>query len=69
MPEQILIVEDEPSIAENIVYALTSEGYQAHWRASGGEGLSLLCGTAFDLVILDVGLPDMNGFDLARQIR
>lgn len=69
MPEQILIVEDEPSIAENIVYALTTEGYQAHWRASGGEGLSLLCATTVDLVILDVGLPDMNGFELARQIR
>ena len=69
MPEQILIVEDEPSIAENIVYALTTEGYQAHWRASGGEGFSLLCATAVDLVILDVGLPDMNGFELARQIR
>lgn len=69
MPEQILIVEDEPSIADNIVYALSTEGYQAHWRASGGEGLAVLATTAIDLVILDVGLPDMNGFELARQIR
>jgi len=69
MPEQILIVEDEPSIADNIVYALSTEGYQAHWRASGGEGLSVLAATPVDLVILDVGLPDMNGFELVRQIR
>lgn len=69
MPEQILIVEDEPSIADNIVYALGTEGYHAHWRASGGEGLALLDQMTIDLVILDVGLPDMNGFELARKIR
>lgn len=69
MPEQILVVEDEPSIADNIVYALSTEGYRVHWRGSGGEGLSVLSTTSVALVILDVGLPDMNGFDLARQIR
>lgn len=69
MAEQILIVEDEPSIADNIVYALGTEGYVVHWRANGGEGLAVLAATPVDLVILDVGLPDMNGFELARQIR
>lgn len=69
MPEQILIIEDESAIAENIVYALQTEGYQAHWRAQGGEGLALLLATSIDLVILDVGLPDTNGFVLAREIR
>lgn len=69
MPEQVLVVEDEPSIADNIVYALSTEGYQVHWRASGGEGLLVLADAAVDLVILDVGLPDINGFELAREIR
>ncbi len=68
MPE-ILIVEDEPSIADNITYALSTEGYNAHWRASGSDGLAVLEAGGIDLVILDVGLPDINGFDLAKEIR
>ena len=68
MPD-ILIVEDEPSIADNITYALSTEGYNAHWRASGRDGLAVLEAGGIDLVILDVGLPDINGFDLAKEIR
>jgi two-component system catabolic regulation response regulator CreB len=69
MTETILIVEDEPAIADNIVYALTTEGYQTKWCATGHEALSSLSDGAISLVVLDVGLPDINGFELAKKIR
>lgn len=79
MKPRILIIEDEPAIADNIVYALETEGFQCKWCATGGEGLAALnLSTAgngaaaeapFDLAVLDVGLPDIGGFDLCREIR
>lgn len=69
MKSTILVIEDEPSITDNIVYALSTEGFDAHWRASGGEGMAAVEAGGIDLVILDVNLPDGNGFELARAIR
>jgi two-component system, OmpR family, catabolic regulation response regulator CreB len=69
MSEKILIVEDEPSIADNIIYALSTEGLKAHWCANGREGMAVLTTDSINLVILDVGLPDVNGFELAKEIR
>lgn len=69
MKSTILVIEDEPSIADNIVYALSTEGFDAHWRASAGEGMAAVEAGGIDLVILDVNLPDGNGFELARAIR
>ncbi len=69
MNSTILVIEDEPSIADNIVYALSTEGFIAHWRASGGEGKVLIETGDIDLVILDVNLPDCSGFELAKEIR
>lgn len=70
---RILVVEDEPAIAETLVYALKTEGFAPVWRVTGGEGLTELVTAdakdAFALVILDVGLPDMSGFDVCRKIR
>jgi two-component system catabolic regulation response regulator CreB len=65
----ILLVEDEPSIADNIVYALKTEGFAPTWCQTGRDALQRLASESFALVILDVGLPDMNGFDVCRQIR
>ncbi len=65
----ILLVEDEPSIADNIVYALKTEGFTPTWCQTGRDALERLAGETFALVILDVGLPDMNGFDVCRKIR
>ena len=65
----VLVLEDEPSIADNIVYALETEGVEASWCATAGEGLTRLEGGGFDLVILDIGLPDRTGFDVCREIR
>ena len=69
MREKILVVEDEPSIAENITYALKTEGYDSIWVSNGKEALGALEKEEVSLVIVDIGLPDMNGFDLFRQIR
>ncbi len=66
---KILVVEDEPSIADNITYALATEGFTPIWVSKGSEALSHLKLDQYALVVLDVGLPDTNGFDLCREIR
>lgn len=65
----ILVVEDEPAIADNIVYALRTEGYAPHWVATASAALQQFRSLRPALVILDVGLPDASGFDLCRQLR
>ena len=69
MNERILVIEDEPAIAENLVYALETEGFQAQRAATARQGLELFARERADLVILDVGLPDMSGFDVCKRIR
>ncbi|MDR1010026.1 MAG: two-component system response regulator CreB [Opitutaceae bacterium] len=65
----ILIVEDEPAIADTLIYALRTEGFEPVWRGTGREALDELGERPFALVILDVGLPDANGFELCKIIR
>ncbi len=69
MPARILVIEDEPAIAETLTYALTTDGFEPVWCATGAAALEALRQSAFSLVILDVGLPDINGFDLFRNIQ
>lgn len=69
MGESILVVEDESSIAENIIYALTTEGYEPLWCETGQEALATLAKKEISLVVLDVGLPDLSGFDVLRELR
>ncbi len=66
---RILIVEDEPAIADTLVYALKTEGFEPEWCATGGAGLAALAAKRFALVVLDVGLPDGSGFDVCKKIR
>lgn len=66
---RILIVEDEPAIADTLVYALKTEGFEPVWRATGREGLAALAEGMFVFVVLDVGLPDGTGFDVCKAIR
>ncbi|WP_087016778.1 two-component system response regulator CreB [Thaumasiovibrio subtropicus] len=66
---QILIVEDEQSIADNIVYALKLDGFSPTHCLLGEAAIAMLKSTPMDLVILDVGLPDMNGFEVCKAIR
>lgn len=70
MPRQrILVVEDEPAIADTIVYALSSDGFEPHWCATGGAALDAARGGDFALAVLDVGLPDVNGLELFKQLQ
>ena len=66
---RILLVEDEPAIADTITYALTTDGFEPTWCTTGQAALAALGRTTFGLVIVDVGLPDINGFDLFREIQ
>lgn len=65
----ILLVEDEPAIAETLIYALTTEGFTTEWLSLGQAALARLKQGDVDLVVLDVGLPDQNGFDVCRELR
>jgi len=69
LPTNILIIEDETPIADVLAYALRSEGYAAQHCALGRDGLAQLRIGTYGLVILDVGLPDMSGFDVCREVR
>ncbi|MBI4996198.1 MAG: two-component system response regulator CreB [Rhodocyclales bacterium] len=64
----ILVVEDERAIAETLLYALRSEGFRAEHVDLGSEALLRHETAPFDLVVLDVGLPDMSGFDVLRSL-
>jgi len=67
--EKILIVEDEKSISHFISTILNNNGYEAMKARSGSEALSMISSHCPDLIILDLGLPDMDGLDILRQIR
>ena len=66
---RVLIVEDEPSIAETLVYALRTEGFDPQHCLTGADGLEALTQTQPALVLLDVGLPDMSGFEWCKSVR
>lgn len=66
---RILLVEDEPAIADTVAYALRAEGFEAVHCLTGGEALRRAASEAFDLAVLDVGLPDIGGFALCRELR
>lgn len=65
----VLIVEDEPAIADTLIYALETENFSVTHVATGQEGLDHFNRHAPDFAVLDIGLPDLTGFDLCRQIR
>lgn len=65
----ILIVEDEAAIADTLTYALRIDGFTATWLQLAGEAVEHVRQNAVDLVILDVGLPDISGFEACRQLR
>lgn len=68
MVQRILVIEDEPSIAETTIYALNTDGFETVWASTGQHAIDILKQQNFDLAVLDVGLPDMNGFEVFRQI-
>lgn len=66
---RILVVEDEEKIREVIIAYLKKEGFEAHEAATGESAWNELANQPFDLVLLDLMLPDMNGEDLCQKIR
>jgi DNA-binding response OmpR family regulator len=66
---QVLLVEDEPSIAEPLVDALAREGHDVVHAATGAAALDAEGSRSFDIVLLDLRLPDIDGFDVCRTIR
>ena len=69
MKPRVLIVEDEPGIADTLQYALRTEGFEPHWCATGEEAVSAARTAPPALVVLDVGLPDVSGFEVFRRLR
>lgn len=66
---QILVVDDEPSIGELIVFALSTEGYGAHYALNGEAALRRLSVSPAALVLTDYMMPIMNGCELATAMR
>jgi two-component system catabolic regulation response regulator CreB len=66
---RILVVEDESAIADTIVYVLAGDGYTPVWCASAEQAIAAFRQERPVLAILDVGLPDLNGFQLFRELR
>ena len=69
MPQHILVVDDETAIADLVEVYLTGEGFTVHKCHTAADALACIRSTALDLAILDVMLPDMDGFALCRRIR
>ncbi len=69
MVKQILLVEDEPGLRLTLSDRLRSEAYTVEAVGNGEEGYTRATEGAFDLIILDVMLPDKNGFDVCRDLR
>ena len=69
MESEILLIEDDPAIAESLVEYLLQEGYAAHWEATGNGGVAYARDKKPRLIVLDVRLPDGSGFDFCRDMR
>jgi len=69
MTQRILVIEDEPTLARLLSYNLTQEGYETTVADHGSEGLQLALQRPFDLLILDIMLPGMNGFEILTKVR
>jgi two-component system, OmpR family, response regulator QseB len=66
---RILLVEDDESIANGLNEALRRKAYQVDWISNGAEALNAALDNPFDLIILDLGLPDLDGLEVLRRLR
>ncbi len=69
MSQTILIVDDDPTLVEMLTFVLTRGGYESVSAYDGAQALAVLRSTPVDLVVLDVMLPDTDGYEICRQIR
>jgi two-component system KDP operon response regulator KdpE len=68
-PVRVLVIDDEPQIRRFLDISLRAQGYEVTLAASGREGLAALAAQGADLVILDIGLPDIDGHEVLRELR
>ena len=69
MAQRILVVDDDPHIHEVICFALTRAGYEAQSARDGAEALAKFQAAPPALVVLDIGMPEMDGLEVCRQLR
>ena len=68
-PARILVIDDEPQIRKFVDISLRAQRYQTLLAGTGHEGLTLLASKGADLIVLDLGLPDMDGSEVLRELR
>ena len=68
-PLKVLVVDDEPAIRRFLRTSLTAQGYQVAEAENGTAALEDLRRAAIDILVLDLGLPDVNGFDIIERLR
>lgn len=66
---RILVVEDDPLLAESLIRALQQQGYSVGHARRGHDADALIRGHRYDLLLLDIGLPDVDGFEVLRRLR
>ncbi len=66
---RILAVEDDPAVAQSLKAGLERDGYAVMWKASGSEAIAYARAQQPDLILLDIRLPDLSGFDVCRELR
>jgi DNA-binding response OmpR family regulator len=65
----VLVVEDDPKVASFLSKGLRREGFQMDWVSTGSEAISRLDGGGADVLVLDLGLPDIDGLEVLRRAR
>jgi DNA-binding response OmpR family regulator len=66
---RIIVIEDDPTIGSRLIATLRVLGHDSHWCADGATALEDIGRQPADLLLVDLGLPDMDGFELTRQLR
>ncbi len=69
MPKKVIIVEDEPNIAESLNFILNRAGYEVKWVSDGNDAVFEIQNMQPDVVILDVMLPNRSGLEILRDLR
>ena len=69
VPLHVLVVDDEPAIRRFVRTSLSSEGYRVSEAETGGSALAMLGGAPVDILVLDLGLPDIDGTEIIRNLR
>jgi DNA-binding response OmpR family regulator len=66
---RLLLIEDDATIGEVLTSSLRAHGYEVSWEQTGLQGLDRAANAEFDLVLLDLGLPDLDGVEVGRRLR